>query len=311
MKYPPNTYRSVDEENRPKVMRADQCFKKLLMDVRVLAKTLNVFIKNLNSSPEDVFKMWDEGRIILMNSELVSSSNGRMTVDLLYKINTEKEGWVYLIIEGQLYRRPDDVYLKRAMSYISKVIDDQRGESHWKDYEDLRKVYCAWIVFDPRIDERNSVVRYSVQSMSEGCATNPILFDPMEIVVIGIGNPDEALTEETYALDMMFFDKIEEEKRMASLRELFKIDINDIIMGNVRWMHMSLDEEFIEHWKSVGIQEGIQKEKAEGRKNLIAYLSMITRKMMERTGATFDETARLLEIPQDVSDDVRREVLSH
>ncbi len=82
-------------------------------------------------------------------------------------------------------------------------------------------------------------------------------------------------------------------------------------MGNVRWMHMSLDEEFIEHWKSVGIQEGIQEGKAEGRKNLIAYLSMITRKMMERTGATFDETARLLEIPQDVSDDVRREVLSH
>ena len=95
--------------------------------------------------------------------------------------------------------------------------------------------------------------------------------------------------------------------RLKFLEELFKIDINDIIMGNVRWMHMSLDEEFIEHWKSVGIQEG----KAEGRKNLIAYLSMTTRKMMERTGATFDETARLLEIPQDVSDDVRREVLSH
>ncbi len=37
---------------------------------------------------------------------------------------------------------------------------------------------------------------------------------------------------------------------------------------------------------------------------------MITRKMMERTGTTFDETARLLEIPQDVSDDVRREALS-
>ena len=95
--------------------------------------------------------------------------------------------------------------------------------------------------------------------------------------------------------------------RLEFLEESIIIDINDVIMGNVRWMHMSLDEEFIEHWKSVGIQEG----KAEGRKNLIAYLSMITRKMMERTGATFDETARLLEIPQDVSDDVRREVLSH
>ncbi len=55
--------------------------------------------------------------------------------------------------------------------------------------------------------------------------------------------------------------------RLEFLEESFKIDINDIIMGNVRWMHMSLDEEFIEHWKSVGIQEG----KAEGRKNLIAY----------------------------------------
>ena len=73
-------------------MRADQCFKKLLMDVRVLAKTLNVFIKNLDASPEDIVRMWEEGRIILMNSELVSSSSGRMTVDLLYKIETEKRG---------------------------------------------------------------------------------------------------------------------------------------------------------------------------------------------------------------------------
>lgn len=276
------------------------------MDIRVLAKTMNVFIKNLNASPEDVVRMWKEGKIILMNSELVSSLNGRMMVDLLYKIETENEGRVYLIIEGQLYRRPDDVYLKRAMSYISKVIDDQRGESHWTDYEDLCKVYCGWIVFDPRIDERNSVVRYTLQATSEGRDTKPTPFDPMEIVVVGIGPPDEALSEGAYALDMMFYDDIEEEKRMSSLEELFKIDINDVIMGNVRWIHMSLDEEFMEHWKSVGIQEGM----AEGRRNLIAYLSMITKKMMDRDGATFDETARLLEIPQDVSDEVRKEVLS-
>ena len=39
--------------------------------------------------------------------------------------------------------------------------------------------------------------------------------------------------------------------RLEFLEESIIIDITDVIMGNVRWMHMSLDEEFIEHWKSV------------------------------------------------------------
>ncbi len=139
-------------------MRKDQSFKELMRDPRVLSSVLRASIPGMmDAKPENVEKMWKNGDIVLTSGELVSSDKGVMMLDILYMIRTEDEGWVFLNIEGQLFRKP---FLKRAAAYVSKIVDDQRGTPLWEGYEGLRKVYSVWIVFNPYASERNTIVRH-------------------------------------------------------------------------------------------------------------------------------------------------------
>jgi predicted Zn-ribbon and HTH transcriptional regulator len=84
--------------------------------------------------------------------------------------------------------------------------------------------------------------------------------DFCEIVTVNIGDPDETESEELRSLDLLFYDDMEEQKRLEGLRTVFKIDANDSILRRAKGMHMNLDEHLskqqYQHLLKVAAQEG-------------------------------------------------------
>ncbi len=160
--------------------------------------------------------------------------------------------------------------------------------------------------------------------------------DLWEIVTVNIGNPDETESEELKSLDLLFYDGIEEEIRLESLRTVFKINADDSILRKAKGMHMNLDEQYIEHWKEIGleqgIQEGIQKGmqegmqkgmqegmqkgmqegivqgKAEERRKCILLLADSVRAVIEYTGLGLDDAIAMMNVPADMAKDVKAEM---
>ncbi len=305
-------------------MRRDQTFKELMRDPRILSRILSVSIPGMRGvEPKKIKEMWKNGDIVLTSGELVSSDKGVMMLDILYMVRTEDEGWVFLNIEGQVFRKP---FLKGAAAYVSKIVDDQRGAPLWEGYEGLRKVYSAWIVFNPHASERNTVIRHRFQPLQD--TGTPLMklqpCDFCEIVTVNIGDPDETESEELRSLDLLFYDDMEEQKRLEGLRTVFKIDANDSILRRAKGMHMNLDEQYIEHWKEIGleqgiqegmekgmqkgIQEGVEQGRAEERRKTVLLLANSVKAVVKYTGLDLDGAISMMGVPADMAEDVKSEI---
>ena len=80
-------------------------------------------------------------------------------------------------------------------------------------------------------------------------------------------------------------------------------------------VNMNLDEEFVEHWTSIGRAEGKAEGKAEGeaegearerekaRLRMIEAYALSVRRVMDDMGVTLDAAIRI--VPQDIAEDVR------
>ncbi len=79
---------------------------------------------------------------------------------------------------------------------------------------------------------------------------------------------------------------------------------------------MNLDEEFVEHWTSIGKAEGEAigeargeaREKEKARLRMIEAYALSVRRVIEEMGATLDAAMRI--VPQDIAEDVRNVVVS-
>ena len=295
-------------------MRRDQRFKSIMLDARVLSRVIGVFVPELGRiGPEGILEMRRNGDIVPVNTELVSIK-GSMSTDVVYSIRLPGGEKALLDIEGQLYRKPGDLDYNRALAYAARLLDGQRGSPEWADYGSLCKVYSAWVMLDPHADERNSVVRYRLKGELDTVDHIPEIpqLDKLEIVRIGIGDPSEAESQESYILDLLFWTGRWDEERELTLREVFKLSAkDDILLVDSRGVNMNLDEEFVEHWTSIGEARGEAigeargeaREKEKARVRMIEAYAFSVRRVMEDMGATLDSAMRI--VPKDIAEDVR------
>ena len=74
--------------------RFDQQFKTLMTNPKVLSRIIGAFIPKLRGlSASELLRMWSEGEIVQMSSEMVSAESGPLFPDLLFKILVPGEGW--------------------------------------------------------------------------------------------------------------------------------------------------------------------------------------------------------------------------
>ena len=70
---------------------------------------------------------------------------------------------------------------------------------------------------------------------------------------------------------------------------------------------MNLDEEFVEHWASIGRAEGEAegeaREREKARLRMIEAYALSVRRVMDDMGVTLDAAIRI--VPQDIAEDVR------
>ena len=70
---------------------------------------------------------------------------------------------------------------------------------------------------------------------------------------------------------------------------------------------MNLDEEFVEHWMSIGKAEGEAegeaREREKARLRMIEAYALSVRRVMDDMGVTLDAAIRI--VPQDIAEDVR------
>ena len=67
--------------------RFDQCFKAIMSDIRILSHVIGVLVPDLKDvQPEDIQRMWDDGDIVSMGTELVTPGGKGMSTDLLFRI---------------------------------------------------------------------------------------------------------------------------------------------------------------------------------------------------------------------------------
>ncbi len=293
--------------------RRDQMFKSLMLDIRVLSRIIGIFVSELRGiDPEEIVRMRERGDIIPIGTEMVSKRP--MMADVVYRIRLPNGDIVYLDIEGQLYRNPGDVDLNRAMMYAVKMLDDERSSPDWKGYGSVRKVYSAWVLLDPHADERNSVVSYSISGRVKTLLHKPVPSgsDLLEVVMVGIGDPKDAESPESEALDLLFWKGIWDDERELTLRKVFKLSAeDDIILLDGRGICMSLDEEFREHWTGVGYNLGLAdgETKGEVRGEAKARIRMIdayvvsVRRVMDDMGASLESAMSI--VPSDIADEVR------
>ena len=66
--------------------RLDQCFKALMLDARVLSRTIGLLVPELRAvGPDGIMRMRSDGEISAMGTEMVSASGG-MSADVMYRI---------------------------------------------------------------------------------------------------------------------------------------------------------------------------------------------------------------------------------
>ena len=137
--------------------------------------------------------------------------------------------------------------------------------------------------------------------------------DKLEIVRIGIGDPSEAESQESDILDLLFWTGRWDEERELTLREVFKLSAkDDILLVDSRGVNMNLDEEFVEHWTSIGEARGEAigeargeaREKEKARVRMIEAYAFSVRRVMEDMGATLDSAMRI--VPKDIAEEIGR-----
>jgi hypothetical protein len=189
-------------------------------------------------------------------------------MDMLYLVRLPDRSWSYLDLEGQLYRGSGSEDLVRALGYAVRVLEYELRKARAEGRRELRKVCSGWTEMGPLSAERNSITVWKLAMEVRGPSglLEQEVFELMEVSMVGIWDPATASSEEERRLDLLFYEGMDSDVRDPLLREAFNLGPGDEhILRGVRAFHMNMSEEFKDHWKGIGREEGLLKGRAEGK----------------------------------------------
>ena len=158
--------------------------------------------------------------------------------------------------------------------YVARMTSDQKQQIFSnKDYGMMSKCISAWIVMNPRLEQRDTVIIYEFAGRYQsGCGCDyPIKpCRNMEIIVINLGQNGEQKSKILGFLDLLFKKDIPVNERRDLLEADYSISLNENLMSKVNDMSESLGQEFLEGLKESQYDDGFYAGKAEGRAEGIA-----------------------------------------
>ena len=248
-----------------------------------------------------------DGSVKDLNGELSLSETGLARLDTLIEAvvpGTDDKVRVRFNVECQRRFSPGyDIY-DRAQFYAGMLIATQNKElPSVARYRNLKKIYTVWVCLECDEEEAKGTITrygYSILPLVDNERTFDRLKNKSNIVVVCLD--DNSRNELKYnscprvigILDMIFSGNMCDEERKNELREIYKLDIDLLLIREARVMTNLLQEEY-----DMGKEDGMLEGKLEGK--LEVLLNMIQNKGLDR-----DTAIQYVDLP----DEYREEIIS-
>ncbi len=244
-------------------------------------------------------------RIEGLNTEDSTISEHTIYYDIKFDIvlpkNEEKQN-IRLIINLEAQNKFHNGYdlLSRAVYYGSRLISAQYGTVFEnEDYGKIQKVYTIWICINAPKNKQNSITEFAFHpNVMVGSANyNAASYDLIRMVMVCLGDGDEAMSELLRLLDVLVSKKETAKRKIEILENEFDIPFTGNMKEGVGNM-CNISYGFYEQGIAQGIEQGIEQGIVKG-KTLGALQSTVEniKALMESLNLSFEEAVRILKIP--------------
>lgn len=281
----------------------DQRFKELVHDSQILASILGGVLPDFaDMTVKDILPYLDVSdkgsKVQGKETELFSSVNGPVFMDSVFDVRIPGKGntSVIVAIEGQGPKMASGDLYNRQEYYSARLISNQAREFAEKKalYHNLRKTVIIWIMINPRVGDRNTIVRdYRVRSIVSGPRkTYPSPLDKSIIYEVNVGKYEPG-TERSLLdmLSILFCREMDNDEKHDILDQKYQIDLSSSVIEEADLVG-ALAEEF-EMYGDERYDEGYVTGKAEMAKaDLDEYVGHYAQVIADkvRSGAgTLDE----------------------
>ena len=310
MKQEAKKNQTSDEE----LKTANDCiFKTLVRDSKVLPMMLQSNIDELkDKSIEEILsclKIGKDGRTVIgKETEDIRLNEGAVRMDSVFDVSipgTDEMISVIVNIEGQSNPNPGYPLVKRAEYYIARLVSSQKGTVFKDDdYGKMRKTYSIWYVLNPKAEERNTIIRYSMKSKNVyGKERKMPVLDTFNIIFVNVGRYDSTLPDSVAFPSVLF--KLPEDERYNVMKDRFNIEIDDLLSRELKDME-GIGQDNYDRGYDQGIQQGIQQGKEEGREEELFAMTM---SLVKEKGWTVEEALSISSASEGIKDSVRKRVI--
>ena len=171
----------------------------------------------------------------------------------------------------------------------------------------MKKTYSIWCVLDPKVADRNTIVRYRMKGemIYGGKENKPQEMDAFNIIMINMGKYSDELPD-ALAIGTALFSLMEKDARRELVDKRFNIKLSDEDLEKLNDMtHLAQDK--YNHGYREGKAEGIAEGKAEER---VASTELIVSGIVSMVdkGMTVDEALSMFTIPEDRMPEIKAEL---
>ena len=219
-----------------------------------------------------------------ISNEDTSETEGTVRYDIRFLAKAPKEdGFVELIINLEAQRNyfPGYPIVTRGVYYASRMISAQKGvEFSGNHYEEIKKVYSIWVCYDPPKNRENTIVSYHMKEdfLVKGKKTKiepRNHYDLLSVIIIGLGDPDEALSSRTLRILSTVFSN---RKKREEKKNILQSELNIVYDTNTEERMNAMCDISWGIWedgKAEGKEEGKIEGKAEGARETSLKLSLM------------------------------------
>lgn len=301
------TFARKKKRNSGRKNNLDDEFKHIITNGDILARILSGNIDELKDmEPEDIKKCLELGAdgntVIMRDREYFSRREGKVILDTAFDLRIPgADGDVSVIIgiEGQTNPNPGYPLGKRAEYYVARMVSAQKKrEFKGSDYGKIRKVYSIWCVLNPKVKDRNTVTRYSMEASNlYGDERITEKLDTFNIIFINVGDFEEELPP-ALSICAAMFSRMEAEKRMELVEDKFNIRLGDDDLERMNKMS-DLAQGYIDYGHDVGRSEGRAEGIAEERSAAMERSVETIVNLVRKSGMSFEEASSMVVIPED------------
>ena len=294
----------------------DGNFKYFIHQNYVLSRILKSNVDELKDMElEEIDKcleMEENGRTVKgRDTEPISRGDDAVRLDSVFDLKipgTGEEISVIVNVEGQNDPKPRYPLGKRAEVYVAKLVTAQL-EAIGDRYELLNKVYSIWCILNPRVKDRNTIIRYRMKgerTFENGKAKgDPEELGTFNVIFVNIGSFEDGLPD-ALAIGSAMFKRMGKKKRRELVKDKFNIELNDEELERLGKMENIVRDKYEQ-----GLREGEAKGRAEGiaedRRYTMGLMADSVVSVVRDGGLSVEKALSLFRIPEENRAEVEAE----